>query len=159
MHVHSIRELDWFLDWSYHVCPCYIHDKYLHAENDIRSTVGIDQDLWCYAKSMDSEDGSHHTAIAFYAWDFAGQASQIVTCWSLLHVIQEEYSTAHQCFITDNSLYVLCWRACDGEEGIHELKDWLLTIKVRQNCVIRMLDCMLEFVIMLLYMYFIYYYN
>ena len=45
--------------------------------------------------------------------------------------MQEEYSAAHQCFITDNSLYVLCWRACDGEDGILELKDWLLTIKVR----------------------------
>ena len=44
--------------------------------------------------------------------------------------IQEEYSAAHQCFITENSLYVLCWRASDGEQGIHELKDWLLTIKV-----------------------------
>ena len=45
----------------------------VHIENEIRSTVGIDQDLWCYAKSMDNEDGSEHTAIAFYAWDFAGQ--------------------------------------------------------------------------------------
>ena len=45
----------------------------VHVENEIRSTVGIDQDLWCYAKSMDNEDGSEHTAIAFYAWDFAGQ--------------------------------------------------------------------------------------
>ena len=43
---------------------------------------------------------------------------------------QEEYSAAHQCFITENSLYVLCWRACDGEQGIYELKGWLLTIKV-----------------------------
>ena len=49
-------------------------------------------------------------------------------------LIQEEYSAAHQCFITENSLYVLCWRASDGEQGIHELKDWLLTIKVWTYC-------------------------
>ena len=46
-------------------------------------------------------------------------------------LMQEEYSAAHQCFITENSLYVLCWKASDGEQGIHELKDWLLTIKVK----------------------------
>ena len=44
--------------------------------------------------------------------------------------VQEEYSAAHQCFVTENSLYVLCWRACDRDDGILELKDWLLTIKV-----------------------------
>ena len=49
--------------------------------------------------------------------------------------IQEEYSAAHQCFITENSLYVLCWKACDGEGGIQELKDWLLTIKVQKSCI------------------------
>ena len=48
-------------------------------------------------------------------------------------LMQEEYSAAHQCFITDNSLYVLCWRASDGEQGIYELKDWLLTIKVSSD--------------------------
>ena len=47
--------------------------------------------------------------------------------------VQEEYSAAHQCFVTDNSLYVLCWRTCDKIEGILELKDWLLTIKVMTN--------------------------
>ena len=44
-------------------------------ENEIRSTVGIDRDLWCYAKNMDSENGTQYTAIAFYAWDFAGEVS------------------------------------------------------------------------------------
>ena len=56
-------------------------------------------------------------------------------CWLMLHCmythhLQEEYSAAHQCFVTENSLYVLCWRVYDREEGINELKDWLLTIKV-----------------------------
>ena len=43
---------------------------------------------------------------------------------------QEEYSAAHQCFITENSLYVLCWRVTDEDKGIQEMKDWLVTIKV-----------------------------
>ena len=49
-----------------------------------------------------------------------------------MHVSQEEYSAAHQCFITENSLYVLCWRVTDGEDGIQEMKDWLVTIKVNK---------------------------
>ena len=40
----------------------------------IKSTIGVDQDLWCYAKDMDKEDRTGScNAIAFYAWDFAGQ--------------------------------------------------------------------------------------
>ena len=101
------------------------------ATEKVQSTIGIDQDLWCYAKS---KNVSKTITITFYVWDFAGQVGRynndnsvtIHTCCT-----QEEYSAAHQCFITDNSLYVLCWRACDGEDGILELKDWLLTIKVR----------------------------
>lgn len=50
------------------------------TENETQSTVGIDQDLWCYAKNMDSENGTEHTAISFYAWDFAGEASSHVRC-------------------------------------------------------------------------------
>ena len=50
----------------------------------------------------------------------------------LVNVLQEEYSAAHQCFITENSLYVLCWRVTDGEDGIQEMKDWLVTIKVNK---------------------------
>ena len=43
---------------------------------EIQSTVGIDQDLWCYAKNMDVQRGiSDKIAITFYAWDFAGQVS------------------------------------------------------------------------------------
>ena len=104
------------------------------ATEEIQSTIGIDQDLWCYAKDMDVVRGISNTiGITFYVWDFAGQVGRynndnsvtIHTCCT-----QEEYSAAHQCFITDNSLYVLCWRACDGEDGIYELKEWLLTIKV-----------------------------
>ena len=86
---------------------------------------------------MDAESGvSNKLPITFYAWDFAGQVKLIMISsrfimWLCVYIlIQEEYSAAHQCFITENSLYVLCWRASDGEQGIHELKDWLLTIKV-----------------------------
>ena len=43
---------------------------------EIQSTVGIDQDLWCYAKNMDVERGIFDKiAITFFAWDFAGQVA------------------------------------------------------------------------------------
>ena len=41
----------------------------------IQSTVGIDQDLWCYAKNMDQRGISNTIGITFYVWDFAGQVS------------------------------------------------------------------------------------
>ena len=54
---------------------------------EIQSTVGIDQDLWCYAKNMDAESGtSKKIPITFYAWDFAGQvysAIIMISCVSM----------------------------------------------------------------------------
>ena len=41
----------------------------------IQSTIGVDQDLWCYAKGMDSNNGCSTVGITFYAWDFVGQVS------------------------------------------------------------------------------------
>jgi len=66
---------------SYHfilylICLCinYFYCFYLGESEEILSTVGIDQDLWCYAKNMDTERGiSNMIPITFYAWDFAGQ--------------------------------------------------------------------------------------
>ena len=101
---------------------------------EIQSTIGIDLDLWCYKKNMDVVRGiSNAISITFYVWDFAGQVGRYNSDNSAVihtYYTQEEYSAAHQCFITDRCLYVLCWRACDGEDGILELKEWLLTIKV-----------------------------
>lgn len=100
--------------------------------DEIQSTIGVDQDLWCYAKDMDNGGRGSGTPITFYAWDFAGQVHYVpvIMLHCILYYMQEEYSAAHQCFVTENSLYVLCWRACDEQEGINELMDWLLTIKV-----------------------------
>ena len=58
-------------------CSCLMS---LYVADRIQSTIGIDQDLWCYAKGMNTEGGSQHTAIAFYAWDLAGEASYHVMC-------------------------------------------------------------------------------
>ena len=107
----------------------------LVESEEIQSTIGIDLDLWYCAKNMDAERGISHTiSITFYVWDFAGRVGRYISDHSAIihtYCTQEEYSAAHQYFITDNSLYVLCWRACDGEDGINELKEWLLTIKVK----------------------------
>ena len=51
----------------------------------IQSTVGIDQDLWCYAKVTGAEgDISNATAITFHVWDFAGQVSKHNTDYNVL---------------------------------------------------------------------------
>ena len=53
--------------------------------DEIQSTIGVDLDLWCYAKDMDNDNGSSNVAITFYAWDFAGQVFYAIN--AALHVI------------------------------------------------------------------------
>ena len=44
---------------------------------EIQSTIGIDQDLWCYKKNRDVVRGISNTiSITFYVWDFAGQVGR-----------------------------------------------------------------------------------
>ena len=46
--------------------------------DEIQSTIGIDQDLWCYSKGMDN-DAASSDGITFFAWDFAGEVCKQIT--------------------------------------------------------------------------------
>ena len=52
----------------------------------------------------------------FRVWDFAGQ---------------EDYYVAHQCFLSERSLYLLIWDLTEGESGISGLKPWLGNLATR----------------------------
>ena len=51
-------------------------------------------------------------------WDLAGQ---------------EVYYATHQCFLSRNTLYLAVWNIDKGEDGIENLRPWLLNIQVKSN--------------------------
>ena len=75
------------------------------------STVGIEMSEWTYPSGLLTKK-----SINYIVWDFGGQ---------------EEYYAAHQCFLSQGSLYLLVWNLTHGEEGIQELLPWLDNIKAR----------------------------
>ena len=81
------------------------------------STVGVDISEWSYRSSI-SRPTFH-----FSIWDFGGQ---------------EEYYATHQCFLSQESLYLLLFNLRHGREGVKELQSWLnnLALRVPQSCVI-----------------------
>ena len=81
------------------------------------STVGIDISEWSYRSSF------NRPKFHFSIWDFGGQ---------------EEYYATHQCFLSQDSLYLLLFNLMHGREGVKELQPWLnnLALRVPQSCVI-----------------------
>ena len=81
------------------------------------STVGVDISEWSYRSSFNKP--KFHLSI----WDFAGQ---------------EEYYATHQCFLSQESLYLLLFNLKHGREGVRELEPWLnnLALRVPRSCVI-----------------------
>ena len=75
------------------------------------STVGIEMSEWTYPSGLLSKK-----SINYIMWDFGGQ---------------EEYYAAHQCFLSQGSLYLLVWNLTHGKNGIEELMPWLDNIKAR----------------------------
>ncbi|KAI6646528.1 Leucine-rich repeat serine/threonine-protein kinase 2-like [Oopsacas minuta] len=75
------------------------------------STVGIEMSEWSYPSRLLTKK-----SINYIMWDFGGQ---------------EEYYAAHQCFLSQGSLYLLVWNLTHGEDGIKELLPWLDNIKAR----------------------------
>ena len=45
--------------------------------------------------------------------------------------VKREYYATHQYFLSKRSLYLVVWKITDGEKGINELHQWLITIQVR----------------------------
>ena len=54
--------------------------------------------------------------VTFSTWDLAGQ---------------NVYYPAHQMFLSPNTLYLAVWNVINGEEGVDNLRTWLLNIQVR----------------------------
>ena len=44
--------------------------------------------------------------------------------------MQAKFLASHECFLASRAIYVMCWKASDGEAGILNLKEVLLVIKV-----------------------------
>ena len=80
-------------------------------DNTNISTVGIEMSEWTYPSGLLSKK-----SINYIIWDFGGQ---------------EEYYAAHQCFLSQGSLYLLVWNLTHGEKGIEELIPWLDNINAR----------------------------
>ena len=81
------------------------------------ATVGVDISEWSYRSSF------NRPTFYFSIWDFGGQ---------------EEYYATHQCFLSQESLYLLLFNLRHGREGVKELQPWLnnLALRVPQSCVI-----------------------
>ena len=83
-----------------------LHGKQCRNE----ATVGINISEWDYTLKLFGK------TFYFSIWDFGGQ---------------EEYYTTHQCFLSQNSLYLLLFNLTHGEEGIREIVPWLNNIAVK----------------------------
>ena len=81
------------------------------------STVGVDISEWSY------RSGFGRPKFHFSIWDFGGQ---------------EEYYATHQCFLSQESLYLLLFNLKHGREGVKEIQPWLnnLALRVPRSCVI-----------------------
>ena len=83
-----------------------LHNKDIGNE----STVGVDVSEWKYSPAYSKK------TFHFSIWDFAGQ---------------KEYYATHQCFLSQNSLYLLVWNVTEGDAGIADLEPWLNNISAR----------------------------
>ena len=81
------------------------------------ATVGVDISEWSYRTNIG------RPTFYFSIWDFGGQ---------------KEYYATHQCFLSQESLYLLLFNLRHGREGVKELQPWLnnLALRVPQSCVI-----------------------
>ena len=81
------------------------------------ATDGVDISEWSY------RSGLNRPLFYFSIWDFGGQ---------------EEYYATHQCFLSQESLYLLLFNLRHGREGVKELQPWLnnLALRVPQSRVI-----------------------
>jgi len=71
---------------------------------------GLNISKWKYSPSYNRK------TFHFSIWDFDGQ---------------KEYYATYQCFLSQQSLYLLVWNITEGEAGIADLKPWLNNISVR----------------------------
>ena len=85
------------------------------------ATPGISISEWTYMPRMRKflavkSSQLDLQAITFMVWDFGGQ---------------DEFQPTHQCFLSKRSIYLVLWNLTNKDEGIDELKGWLLNIQAR----------------------------
>uniref|UniRef100_A0A915PJA2 non-specific serine/threonine protein kinase n=1 Tax=Setaria digitata TaxID=48799 RepID=A0A915PJA2_9BILA len=79
------------------------------------STVGVDIGEWTFEPKKTKGEPTFGP-LTFRTWDFGGQ---------------REYYATHQYFLSRRSLYVLVWKATDGEAALPDLHQWLVNIQAR----------------------------
>ena len=45
-------------------------------------------------------------------------------------VLQREYYATHQYFLSKRSVYLVLWKVTDGEKGVNEILQWLVSVQV-----------------------------
>ena len=43
---------------------------------------------------------------------------------------QREYYATHQYFLSKRSVYLVLWKVTDGEKGVNEILQWLVSVQV-----------------------------
>ena len=86
-------------------------------EHGHESVVGLHIREWCYRPS------AGRRTFYFDIWDFGGQ---------------EEYYATHQCFLSQNSMYLVLFNLTHRDKGVEEVRFWLndLAYRAPQSCVI-----------------------
>ncbi|KAK0425746.1 hypothetical protein QR680_009358 [Steinernema hermaphroditum] len=79
------------------------------------STVGVDVAEWTYEPKRVKGEASLGP-VTFRTWDFGGQ---------------REYYATHQYFLSRRSLYVVVWKASDGDAALNDVHQWLVNIQAR----------------------------
>ncbi|KHN76857.1 Leucine-rich repeat serine/threonine-protein kinase 1 [Toxocara canis] len=79
------------------------------------STVGVDIAEWTFEPKKIKGEPTFGP-ITFRTWDFGGQ---------------REYYATHQYFLSRRSLYIVVWRATDGDAAIPDMHQWLVNIQAR----------------------------
>ena len=91
---------------------------YLRAAGDEnRAMLTMDMSHWTYRPSLMKKN------FHFNVWEFKGK---------------EEHHTTQECFLSQNSLYLLLFNLKLGDKGVEELRPWLNNIALRapHSCVI-----------------------
>lgn len=99
------------------LAACLKHSDDCNAEDYQPTEDGVSVSEWLYAPA--ARDKKFHFSI----WDFKGQ---------------DELRPIYDCFLSEQSMYVLVWDVTRGQDGIMELKPWLHSIALRapHSCVI-----------------------
>jgi ankyrin repeat protein/Leucine-rich repeat (LRR) protein len=84
----------------------------VRASKQQASTKGVELAEW----TLEEPRKGKGSPVTFITYDFAGQV---------------EYYATHQCFLSEQSLYLVVWNSTGGEDEVRRIRQWLLNIEVR----------------------------